>query len=81
MTREKITAEILDVIAQYSEVPGDELLAAESLEELVDSMARIEIIFELEDRYDVEITDEEALGIRTVDDIIDCVERRLKGAA
>ena len=81
MTREKITAEILEVIAQFSEVPGEELLAAESLEELVDSMARIEIIFELEDRYDVEITDEEALGIKTVDDIIDCVERRLKGAA
>lgn len=81
MTREKITAEILQVIAQYSEVPGEELLAAESLEELVDSMARIEIIFELEDKYDVEIDDEEALAIKTVDDIIECVERRLEGAA
>jgi len=71
----------LQVIAQYSETPSAELLAAESLEELVDSMARIEIIFELEDKFDVEIEDDEVLNINTVDDIIDCVERRLKNAA
>lgn len=81
MTRPQITAEILQVIAQYSETPSAELLAAESLEELVDSMARIEIIFELEDKFDVEIEDDEVLNINTVDDIIDCVERRLKNAA
>ena len=81
MTRPQITDEILQVIAQYSETPSAELLAAESLEELVDSMARIEIIFELEDKYDVEIEDDEVLNINTVDDIIDCVERRLKNAA
>ena len=81
MTRPQITDEILQVIAQYSETPSAELLAAESLEELVDSMARIEIIFELEDKFDVEIEDDEVLNINTVDDIIDCVERRLKNAA
>jgi acyl carrier protein len=51
------------------------------LEELVDSMARIEIIFELEDKYGVEIEDAEVLNINTVDDIIDCVEKRLLNAA
>lgn len=81
MTRPQITDEILQVIAQFSETPSAELLAAESLEELVDSMARIEIIFELEDKFDVEIEDDEVLNINTVDDIIDCVERRLKDAA
>ncbi len=81
MTRPQITDEILQVIAQYSETPSAELLAAESLEELVDSMARIEIIFELEDKFDVEIDDDEVLNINTVDDIIDCVEKRLKNAA
>ena len=81
MTRPQITNEIMQVIAQYSETPSAELLAAESLEELVDSMARIEIIFELEDKFDVEIEDDEVLNINTVDDIIDCVERRLKNAA
>lgn len=81
MTRPQITDEVLLVIAQFSETPRDELLAAESLEELVDSMARIEIIFELEDKYGVEIEDAEVLNINTVDDIIDCVERRLLNVA
>lgn len=78
MTRQQITEEVLQVIARFSETPPQELLAAESLEELVDSMARIEIIFELEDRYNVEISDEEVLGINTVDDIVACVARRLE---
>lgn len=80
MTREQITHEILGVMAKYSEHPGEALLAAESLEELVDSMARIEIIFEIEDKYDVQIEDEEVLGIRTVADIVSCVEKRLATA-
>ncbi len=80
MTREQITQEILGVMAKYSDHPGDALLAAESLEELVDSMARIEIIFEIEDKYDVQIEDEEVLGIRTVADIVSCVEKRLATA-
>lgn len=80
MTRDRITNEVLQVIAEYSETPGDQLLAAESLEELVDSMARIEIIFALEDKYGIEIEDAEVLSIETVDDIIDCVERRLAAA-
>lgn len=81
MTREQITDEILRVMSRYSEHPGAELLAASSLEELIDSMARIEIIFEIEDKYDVEIGDDEVLGIRTVADIVSCVERRLASVA
>jgi len=81
MTREQITDEILRVMSRYSEHPGAELLAASSLEELIDSMARIEIIFEIEDKYGVEIEDDEVLGIRTVADIVTCVEKRLVGSA
>jgi len=77
MTRDQITDEILQVMSRYSEHPGTELLAASSLEELIDSMARIEIIFEIEDKYGVEIGDDEVLGIRTVADIVTCVEKRL----
>ena len=78
MTRQQITEEVLQVIARFSETPPQELLAAESLEELVDSMARIEIIFELEDRYNVEISDEEVLGINTVDDLAEVGAPRLR---
>jgi len=81
MTREQITDEILHVMSRYSEHPGADLLAASSLEELIDSMARIEIIFEIEDKYGVEIEDDEVLGIRTVADIVTCVEKRLVGSA
>ncbi|TMQ67814.1 MAG: acyl carrier protein [Candidatus Eisenbacteria bacterium] len=45
----------------------------------LDSLDRITLLFELEERLKVSIPDEEARGLRTMGDIVDCV-RRLKGA-
>jgi acyl carrier protein len=81
MTRDQIVEEVLDVFSKYTEVSRDKLVSAESLEELVDSMSRIEIMFEIEDRYSVQLSDEEVLGIRNFADVVDCVGRHVPGQA
>jgi acyl carrier protein len=43
----------------------------------LDSLDRITLLFELEDRLGVSIPDEQARGLRTVGDLVECV-RRLK---
>lgn len=77
MTREQIIEDVLDVFSKYTEVSRDDLVSAESLEELVDSMSRIEIMFEIEDRYSVQLSDEEVLGIRNFGDVVDCVGKHV----
>ena len=77
MKRDKIVEEVLDVFEKYSECARADLLTAESLEELVDSMARIEIVFEIEDKYGIELSDQEVLAIRKFSDVVDGVERHL----
>jgi acyl carrier protein len=44
----------------------------------VDSLAVMEIVAELEDRYDLSFPDDELPKIRTVGDVISTLEKRLK---
>jgi len=46
----------------------------------LDSLDRITLLFELEDRIGVSIPDEDARSVRTVGDIIECI-RQLQGVA
>lgn len=53
------------------------LKADMQLEYEVDSLDRIELIFELEDEFDIEIPDEDAEGIETLQQVIDYINERL----
>ncbi len=69
MSKEKI---VLDILAKLAEVdvatikPETEL--ASQLE--IDSPMALQLLFELEDALDIEISDEEAAGMETVGDIM-----------
>jgi len=43
-----------------------------------DSLDAIEIIMELEDEFDIEIPDKEAEKLKTVADIVKCVEAKIE---
>jgi acyl carrier protein len=64
-------------------VPGAETAEPETTwEELdVDSLDLVELVKALEDRYDVEISDDDLKGIAAVGDAINLVERLQSGAA
>ena len=61
------------------EVPEEE--AAGSIDDLMEPMLVIEVIFELEEKFGMEVDDEEVLKVETIEDLIACVLQRLDAAA
>ena len=81
MARERGKDEILETIVRYSKVSREELMAAESIDDVMQPMAVIEVVFELEEKYGMEIDDNDVLAIVSVEDLILCVLEQLDIAA
>ena len=81
MARERTREEVLKTIARYSKISQDELLAAGSIDDLMEPVLVIEVIFELEERFGMEVDDNEVLKVETVEDLIACVLQQLDAAA
>jgi len=68
-------AVIQQLIAASAEVPVESLDPSRPLEELnVDSLTVLEVMFDIEDRFEIKMP-EERVPIRTVQDIADLVDR------
>ena len=70
-----------DVIAAIAEVlkktPQD-ISVDSSFDELgVDSLGGIEIVMQLEDQYDIEISDEDARSMKSVRQVVETLEKAL----
>ncbi len=69
---ETIEQRVLRVIATTRRVPLDTVRADSTFEELgIDSLDRINILFELEGEFDIEIDDEQAKQVTTLQQMID----------
>ena len=69
---ENIEERVLRVIATTRRVPLDTIHANSTFEELgIDSLDRINILFELEGEFDIEIDDEQAKQVTTLQQMID----------
>lgn len=44
----------------------------------IDSLDFVELITDVEEKYKIEITDEELLKVKTVKDVVDLIESKLK---
>ena len=68
-------AAVQELIAEGIDVPVGDLDPGRPLEELgIDSLGVIEVMFKLEDSFDIKMPDER-VPIRTVQDIADLVDR------
>lgn len=67
---------VKEIIAKELEVDGKQLTPeAKFIEDLgADSLDIVELVMALEEEYDLEITDEEAEKIRTVQDVVNYIE-------
>ena len=75
-TDPEITNRILAVIARTRRIPVESVTLEKTFEELnIDSLDGINLVFELESSFDIEVPDEAAREIRTVKDMVEGVAR------
>jgi acyl carrier protein len=66
----------IDIIAKSKGVPPDTITLASTFDELnIDSLDKINISFEVEEAFNIEIPDEALSTLRTVGDMVEGVTR------
>jgi acyl carrier protein len=78
--RKEIEKKVIEVLANMlHKDEGDIRLESTLIDELeMDSFTAVELLFELEDQYGLEIPDEEVENFKTVKDIVDYIVARLE---
>jgi acyl carrier protein len=68
------------VIAETQRIPVDTITPDSTFEELkIDSLDGINVVFGIENEFDINIPDDAARSIRSVRDVVDGVEKLLAG--
>ena len=72
-----ILDEVKEVVVEQLNVNPDEVtLEADFVEDLgADSLDVVELVMALEEKFEIEIPDEDAEGIKTVKDVVDYIEK------
>jgi acyl carrier protein len=67
----EIASRCIDIIARSKSIPADTITLASTFDELhVDSLDKINISFEVEEAFNIEIPDEALGSIKTVGDMV-----------
>jgi len=76
MNQTTIEERVLKVIANTKRLPLESVHAGSSLESLeIDSLDRLNILFDLESEFDIEINDEEAKQVKDIPELVEGVTR------
>lgn len=77
MGAKNIEQRIVQIIAEHFELDGGEITRDKDLysDLNADSLDAVDLVLEVEDEFDIAITDEESDQWRTVGDIIDFIEK------
>ena len=77
-----LTDRVLSVIAATQKIPREKVTIDSSFAELgIDSMDGINILFALENEFDITIPDEQAKTIRSIREMVEGVEQLVAAAA
>jgi acyl carrier protein len=78
------TAErVIKIVAEYKEIAETGIKKETTLDELeIDSLDALNLVFELEEEFDIEIPDEKAFEMKTIDEMIKGIDklRNLNGS-
>ena len=73
---------VIAVIAKTQHIPADSVTLDSTFEQLkIDSLDGINIVFAIEEEFQIEIPDEAARQIRSVRDVVDGVDKLLAAKA
>ena len=75
---EELTQRILKVIADSQKLPPEKVTLDSTFEELgIDSLDGVNILFPLENEFNINIPDEGVQGIRSIRQMVDALEKLL----
>lgn len=79
-SKEEITAAVKDIFKETLKVDPDKLQPGTTLKDdlELDSLDMIEVVYELEEKFDVQIPEEQIKQISTFDDVIDGLHATLE---
>jgi len=77
---EDIFNQVRDILVYIISVDKNEITREADIKQDLgaDSLDGVELLMEIEERFGIDVLDEEAEKIKTVDDICNCIERLLK---
>ena len=74
---DSVTEEVLDVIAETQRMPREKITLDGRFEELgMDSMDAVNILFALEEKFDITIPDDDYEKLKTVGDAIKYIDEK-----
>ena len=78
MERNEIVNKVTDILVEKLAVEPNEVTMDAKLEEdlLADSLDILEIVLEAEKVFTIDIKDEDAVGVKTVKNIVDLIEKK-----
>ena len=77
---EELTQRIISCIAESQKIPVDKITLDSSFEELgIDSLDGVNILFALENEFNINIPDEGVQGIRGVRQMVEALEKLIAG--
>ena len=69
---QELATKVIGIVAAVKQVPPETIRTESTFEQLgIDSLDRINILFELENEFDLDVPDDEARSITSVQGIID----------
>jgi acyl carrier protein len=79
MSENEIEKKITDALASYIKNRSIKIEGSSQLrEELgLDSMDTIELVFQLEENFNIQISDDDIMGLNTVDSVVQYIEKRV----
>lgn len=82
VTPNGVTEDVLEVIAKTQRIPREKLTLDSRFEELgMDSMDAVNILFALEEKFDITIPDESAKQIRGIREMVEGVQKLVDAKA
>jgi acyl carrier protein len=79
MTDLAVTSQIIQALATYLQRDASSITESHHLQDDLglDSVAIIELLFEIEDRFKIQIPDQDLPGLSTVGSVAACIQQRL----
>lgn len=76
---EETAKKTIAIVAEYKEMAEDEIKLETTLDELeMDSLDALNLVFELEEEFDVEIPDDKAFEMKTIGNMVEGIGKLLE---